>query len=91
MGKPSKPLTAYLMFVIEQLKNRGDISVISYMKIIGKKWKELDINTKTIYIEASLKENKKYYNDLIKWENDMAKAGRLDLIRPCAVSITDNN
>lgn len=81
------------MFVIEEIKNRGDMSVVSYMKIIANKWKEIDLSTKTKYADAALKANKKYYNELLQWENDMMKAGRFDLIRPCAISNenSDNN
>lgn len=74
------------MFVIDEIKNRGDMSVVSYMKIIANKWNEIDSNTKTKYVDAAFEANKKYYNELLQWENDMVKAGRFDLIRPCAIS-----
>ncbi|XP_025410455.1 transcription factor A, mitochondrial [Sipha flava] len=86
LGKPRKPLTAYLMFVSEEIKNHGNVPVQIYMTTIANKWKEMDENTKSKFIKAALQENDKYNNALLDWENKMIKAGRLDLVRPRALS-----
>lgn len=91
LGKPRKPLTAYLMFVTEEIKNRGDAPVKIYMAVVANKWKEIDENTKSKYIEAASIENDKYNNALLKWENEMIKAGRLDLVRARAISDDQND
>lgn len=88
MGKPRKPLTAYLMFVTEQMKNRGDVPVQLYMKSVANKWNEMDTSSRAKYLNASSKENDDYYNALKKWEADMVKAGRSDLVRTC---VSDDN
>lgn len=69
------------MFVTEQMKNRGNLSVQAHMKIIANKWNEMDVNSKTKYFDKSSQENDKYVNDLKEWEHSMAKLGRFDLVR----------
>lgn len=92
MGKPRRPPTAYILFATEEIKNHGNVPVQKYMSIVASKWNEMDDNTKSNYIKAALKENDKYNDALLKWENDMIKAGRLDLVRHHASSknIDDN-
>jgi len=77
------------MFVSEEIKNRGNVPVQTYMVTVANKWKEMDLSSKTQYIEAASIENEKYNNKLVKWESDMIKAGRFDLVR--ARAIPDNN
>lgn len=55
------------------------------MATVANKWKELDLDIKTKYIEAASKENDIYNTELLKWENDMIKAGRLELVRSYTV------
>jgi hypothetical protein len=74
------------MFVSEEIKNHGNVPVQIYMTTIANKWKEMDENTKSKFIKAALQENDKYNNALLDWENKMIKAGRLDLVRPRALS-----
>lgn len=74
------------MFVSEEIKNRGDVPVQMYMSTIANKWKKMDLSNKTKYIEAASIENEKYNNEIVKWESDMIKAGRLDLVRARAFS-----
>lgn len=81
LGKPRKPLTAYLLFVTEEIQNRGNVPVQTYMATVASKWKEMDINSKKKYIDAASMENDNYKNLLYKWEDDMIKAGRFDLVR----------
>lgn len=93
MGKPRKPLTAYLMFASTELKNHGNVPVQTYMSTVATKWKEMDENTKSKFIKAAIEENDKYNDALLKWENDMIKVGRLDLVRargPPNNNINDN-
>lgn len=78
------------MFVSEEIKNRGNVPVQTYMATVANKWKELDLGSKTKYIEAASIENEKYNDKLVKWESDMVKAGRFDLVRARAIS-DDNN
>lgn len=89
LGKPRKPLTAYLTFVTEEIQNRGNVPVQTYMATIANKWKEMDINSKKKYIEAASMENDKYKDLLLKWEDDMIKAGRFDLVKARSLS-TEN-
>lgn len=89
MGKPRKPLTAYLMFVTNEIKNHGNVPVKEYMVTIANKWREMDINDKEKYIKAAAIENEKYNTEILNWENNMIKAGRFELIRPRP--IPDNN
>lgn len=70
------------MFVSEEIKNHGKVPVQTYMSTVANKWKEMDENTKSKFIKAALQENDKYNNALLNWENNMIKAGRLDLVRP---------
>lgn len=79
------------MFVTEEIKKRGDVPVKTYMAIIANKWKEMDANTKSKYIEAASNENDKYNNAILEWENEMIKAGRLDLVRARAISDDHND
>lgn len=74
-----------MLFVTEEIKKRGDVPVQMYMGTIANKWKELDLDIKTKYIEAASKENDNYNTEILKWENDMIKAGRLDLVRSYAI------
>jgi len=89
LGKPRKPLTAYLKFVTEEIKNHGNEPVQTYMVTVASKWKDLDETIKTKYVEAAAVENDNYKNALLKWENNMIKAGRLDLVRARALSNDD--
>ncbi|KAL4142655.1 hypothetical protein QTP88_005070 [Uroleucon formosanum] len=91
LGKPRKPLTAYLKFVTEEIKNHGNEPVQTYMVTVASKWKELDENRKTKYIESAAVDNDNYKNALLKWENDMIKAGRLDLVRARALPNDDTD
>lgn len=86
MGKPRKPLTGYLMFVSDEIKNHGDVPVHKYMITIANKWKEMDVSNKEKYIKAAAVAYDKYNTEILKWENDMIKAGRYDLIRPRPIS-----
>jgi len=63
------------------------------MITIAKKWHAMDINDKTKYIEAASAENDKYNTDILKWEDNMIKAGRFDIIRsrPVPNNDIDNN
>lgn len=70
-----------MLFVTEEIKKRGDVPVQKYMATIANKWKELDLDIKTKYIKAASTENDNYNTELLKWENDMIKADRLDLVR----------
>jgi len=93
LGKPRRPLTGYLMFVSDEIKNHGDVPVHKYMMTIANKWKEMDVRDKEKYIKAAAEEYDKYNTEILKWENDMIKAGRYDLVRsrPISNNITDNN
>lgn len=75
-----------MLFVTDEIKKRGDVPVQKYMATIGTKWKELDLENKTKYIKAASTENDIYNTELLKWESDMIKAGRLDLVRSYANS-----
>lgn len=59
------------------------------MVTVANKWKELDENRKSKYIESAAVDNENYKNALLKWESDMIKAGRLDLVRARALSNDD--
>jgi len=61
------------------------------MVTIANKWKEMDENKKSKYIESAAVDNENYKNALLKWENDMIKAGRLDLVRARALSKDDTD
>lgn len=89
LGKPRKSLTAYLTFVTEEIQNRGNVPVQAYMVTVAKKWQEMDINSKKKYIEAASIENDKYKELLLKWEDNMIKAGRFDLVKARSLS-TEN-
>jgi len=78
-----------LKFVTEEIKNHGNESVQTYMVTVANKWKELDENRKSKYIESAAVDNENYKNALLKWESDMIKAGRLDLVRARALSNDD--
>lgn len=91
LGKPRKPLTAYLKYVTEEIKNHGNEPVQTYMVTVANKWKEMDENQKSKYIESAAIDNENYKNALLKWENDMIKAGRLDLVRARALSKDDTD
>jgi len=80
-----------LKFVTEEIKNHGNEPVQTYMAKIASKWRELDEVRKTKYIESAAVDNDNYKNALLKWENDMIKAGRLDLVRARALSNDDTN
>lgn len=90
LGRPRKPPTAYLIFVTEEMKKRGNVPVKTYMAMVGNKWKELDTESKTKYIKAASVENDNYNTELLKWESDMIKAGRIDLVRSYAISDDTN-
>lgn len=91
LGKPRKPPTPYIIFVTEEIKKRGDESVQKYMTTVANKWKAMDAESKKIYIEAASVEHDKYTSALQKWENDMLKAGRVDLVRIQAISENNTN
>lgn len=85
LGKPRKPPTSYIIFVTEEIKKRGDEPVQKYMTTIANKWKAMDVENKKKYIDAASVELNKYHSALQKWESDMLKAGREDLVRIQAV------
>lgn len=85
LGKPRKPPTSYIMFVTEEIKKRGDVPVQKYMTTIAMKWKAMDAESKKKYIDAASVEYDKYISTLQKWESDMLKAGRVDLVRIQAI------
>lgn len=80
-----------MKFVTEEIKNHGNEPVQTYMVTVASKWKELDENRKTKYIESAAVDNDNYKNALLKWENDMIKAGRLDLVRAHALPNDDTD
>lgn len=61
------------------------------MVTVANKWKEMDENQKSKYIESAAIDNENYKNALLKWENDMIKVGRLDLVRARALSKDDTD
>lgn len=93
LGKPRKPPTAYTLFVTENFKHNRDVPVQQYMATIANKWKELDSEQKNKYIDEAYVKSEKYNDALLKWENDMLQAGRLDLVRHSSINnnSTDNN
>lgn len=91
MGKPRKPLSGYIIFVSQEIKNRGNQPVHEYMKTIGIKWNEMDKNNKAKYFEMAAAENDKYNDALLNWENEMIKAGRFDLVRTRPISDNTDN
>lgn len=85
LGKPRKPPTPYILFVTEEIKKRGEEPVQKYMSTIANKWKAMDAENKNKYIDAASVEHDKYNSALQKWESDMLKAGRGDLVRLQAI------
>lgn len=73
------------MFVTEEIKYHGNVPVQTYMATIASKWKSLDADSKAKYFDAASLEYDNYNTILLKWENDMMKAGRFDLVRARAM------
>ncbi|XP_050434679.1 transcription factor A, mitochondrial [Adelges cooleyi] len=91
LGKPHKPRSAYLIFVTERMKDRGNTPVQIFMKTVAKDWQELDTSSKEKYNAIALEENNNYVSALKEWENSMLKIGRFDLVRINVTSSVENN
>ncbi|XP_050546342.1 transcription factor A, mitochondrial [Daktulosphaira vitifoliae] len=87
LGKPRKPLTAYLLYLVERNEERGNLSIQDFMKKVGKEWREMNNDSKQKYVTAASVENEKYLTAINQWEKSMINIGRSDLVRISVKSI----
>ncbi|XP_020297794.1 ARS-binding factor 2, mitochondrial [Pseudomyrmex gracilis] len=82
LGKPKRPLSAFFLFMQDKMSTKNpEISQKDWMSNISKEWKDMTKEVKTKYIDQARHLTEKYKAELQKWEEDMIKAGRRDLLR----------
>ncbi|KAK4304226.1 hypothetical protein Pmani_023858 [Petrolisthes manimaculis] len=79
-GKPKAPGNAFFLFMMRQ--DSGGLKRKDFLFEVGKMWKCLPEEERRAYHEEAERLKEQYVMDLAAWEDKMAKAGRLDLIRP---------
>jgi hypothetical protein len=78
MGKPKKPVTAFLLFL--QSKVPAGSSIADHQKAakeLAVTWKAMGPNDKAPYMQTYQEEYAKYEKDLNKWEAKMIKQVRI--------------
>lgn len=87
MGKPRKPPTAYLLYLIERYEQRENLPVQDFMKKVGEEWRKMNEESKQKYVRAASIAHEKYLTALNQWEKSMINIGRSDLVRISVKSI----
>jgi len=84
-SRPQQPLTAYSLFLREQLNINplpADSKLIKErFKEVSEKWKSLSESEKEVYRKRANVLSDEYQKALIKWEMRMLKEGHVDLVR----------
>ncbi|KAM9838089.1 transcription factor A, mitochondrial [Aulostomus maculatus] len=86
LGKPKRPRTSFNIYLQEKAEGTSGIFSSNNMKNLSQNWKNLLSHQKKAYIELAEDEKIRYKNEMKLWEDQMAKIGRLDLIRDKSLS-----
>ncbi|CAD1474734.1 unnamed protein product, partial [Heterotrigona itama] len=82
LGKPKKPLNAYLFYLWSKRKDKDpDIPTQDWIKSVSVSWKALSDEEKEPYITEAMQHNAQYSKDLKKWEMEMIRSGNFDIVR----------
>ncbi|XP_021951746.1 transcription factor A, mitochondrial isoform X2 [Folsomia candida] len=82
LGKPKKPMTAFLLFLRAQAKHGDTIEQYQQLaKQMGTKWKGMSEAEKAPYLAQYNDAASIYEKDLKKWEDKMLKQGNNDVVR----------
>lgn len=79
--KPKKPIGAYMLYILDEVKSYPDKTYIQLMSELKDKWAELSEGAKSKYITEAARRAEQYQEDLKKWENKMIQEGNEELVR----------
>lgn len=81
LGKPSKPPSAFLLYVRQMMKSRdSDTPCKVYVQSISSQWKNMTEVDKKQFADEATQLMKKYYEDKVNWVNKMIKEGHSDVV-----------
>nr|CAD7198385.1 unnamed protein product [Timema douglasi] len=81
LGKPKKPITAFLMFFQEKAKLRGDIPFKIWQQKMSQEWESLPDEIKVQYLDKASQYWQSYLQELQLWEEKMIRLGHIDVVR----------
>jgi len=82
LGKPKKPITAFLKFMLEKKADRDEsIKYSTWLSGIAKEWEQMPEGIKEEYKKHGEQELQRYRSDLLVWEESMLRQGHIDVVR----------
>lgn len=83
LGKPKKPLSAFLRFLGKERKftPQGTETFREWQQKVVDKWTRLTEAEKDVYKAESKKEMEVYKQEISKWEEKMIRLGHIDVVR----------
>lgn len=81
LGKPSKPATAFLLYVKQMMKTKeNDTPCKVYMQYISSQWKNMTEVDKKQFVDEASQLMEKYREEKVNWMNKMIKEGHLNIL-----------
>nr|CAD7445025.1 unnamed protein product [Timema bartmani] len=81
LGKPKKPLSAFLIFFQEKIKLKGDTPFKIWQQKLSQEWESLPDEKKAQYLDKASHHWQLYRQELQLWEEKMIRLGHIDVVR----------
>ena len=83
MGKPKKPASGFIRYLVERFAggDQGSKTYREFQQQIVSEWSAMDPQKKQVYNDACKAESEVYRKELAKWELKMVRMGNVDLVR----------
>nr|CAD7597122.1 unnamed protein product [Timema genevievae] len=81
LGKPKKPLSAFLIFFQEKIKLKGDTPFKVWQQKLSQEWESLPDEKKAQYLDKASHHWQLYRQELQLWEEKMIRLGHIDVVR----------
>nr|CAD7405159.1 unnamed protein product [Timema cristinae] len=81
LGKPKKPLSAFLIFFQEKANLRGDTPFKIWQQKVSQEWESLPDEKKVQYLDKASHYWQSYIQELQLWEEKMIRLGHIDVVR----------
>ncbi|XP_021920824.1 transcription factor A, mitochondrial isoform X1 [Zootermopsis nevadensis] len=81
LGKPKKPLSAFLLFMNERKDRRGTQPFRDWQVAMGNEWENLPEEEKSQYLTQYKKASEGYKHEIQIWEEKMIRLGHIDVVR----------
>ncbi|PNF23876.1 hypothetical protein B7P43_G13727 [Cryptotermes secundus] len=81
LGKPKRPLSAFLLFMTEKKDERGTQSFKDWQIQMQNEWEKLYEEQKSAYMARSRKLFEEYKREIQIWEEKMIRLGHIDVVR----------